>query len=265
MEIRDLSPILFDMRILKSPAEIAIMRRAGKLTAQAVIRAMPATREGMLEFELAAIGDHVFLSSGARCGGYRPIVAAGPNIWNMHYFRMDRALEDGDLVLMDYAPDLGNYTSDIGRIWPVNGRYSTAQRELYGFVVDYHLTLLEIIGPGKTVEELSRAAKERLNPLVSRTRWSRPSVRAAVDAMLESCVAFTHPVGMAVHDVGAYKDRPLQPGLVFALDPQLWIRDENIYIRVEDTIVITEHGVENFTADAPHALDEVEQIVGCAR
>jgi Xaa-Pro aminopeptidase len=257
-EIRDLSPTLAKMRLHKSPAEIALMRRAGQLTAQAVVEAMRATRPGIFEYQLAAIADYVFLNGGARGGGYRPIVAAGRNIWNMHYFRMETPLEEGELVLMDYAPDLRYYTSDIGRIWPVSGKYSQPQRELYGFAVDYHLTLLELIGPGKTVEEISRAAAERLQPLVSRTRWSRASVRAAIDTVLDSTVAFTHTVGMAVHDGGHYKNAALQPGLVFALDPQLWIRDERHYIRVEDTVLITENGVENFTRDAPHGLDEVE-------
>jgi len=264
-EIRDLSPILTQMRLYKSPAELALMRRAGALAAQAVIEAIRATAPGMFEYQLAAVADYLFFANGARGGAYRPIVASGPNIWNMHYWRNDSRLEEGELVLMDYAPDLGNYTSDIGRMWPVSGRYSAPQRELYGFVVDYHLTLLELIAPGRTPEEICRQAADRLRPQSSRTRWSKTSYRDAVEALLESGKPFTHPVGMAVHDVGEYRREPLRPGLVFALDPQLWVPDEQRYIRIEDAVAVTAGGVENFTQLAPHDLDEVERMIGCER
>ena len=259
--IRDLSPILTRLRLIKTEAEISVMRRAGQLTALAVCEAMRSTAPGLIEGQLAALATYIFLVNGADSGGYRPIVACGRNIWNMHYFRNNGPLVDGELVIFDYAPDCCCYTSDIGRMWPVSGRYNTWQRELYGFVVDYHLALLDEIKPGKTAAEIRAKVAAELVPIVRRTRWSRPSFEEAVETLLNSSQPFTHPVGMAVHDVGHYQDDPLRPGTVFALDPQLWVRGERLYIRVEDTVVVTETGVENFTSGAPHDLDAVEQLM----
>ena len=163
---------------------------------------------------------------------------------------------------MDFAPDCDCYTSDIGRMWPVNARYSPLQRELYGFVVEYHKVLLETIRPGVLVSQSANEAAAAIRPKWSSWPWSKPAYRDAAKAMIESEVAFTHPVGMAVHDVGSYRSEPLKQGLVFALDPQLWVTDEQIYIRVEDTVVLTETGVESLTRRAPLELDAVESLVG---
>ena len=148
------------------------MRHAGRLTALAVREAIRSTEPGIIEGQLAAIADYVFQLNGASGGGYRPIIACGDNIWNMHYYRNNCPLMAGELVLMDYAPDCWCYTSDIGRMWPVSGQYEPWQRELYGFVVDYHMTLLELIAPGKTCAEICRQAEARLMPIVERTRWT---------------------------------------------------------------------------------------------
>ena len=162
---------------------------------------------------------------------------------------------------MDDAPDLGCYTSDIGRMWPVNGTYAHWQRELYGFIVEYHKILLRLIRPGVTVQEIYDAAAAEAEPLVERVTWSKPSFQQAAREVLSSGKHLTHPVGMAVHDVGTYHDQPLRPGIVFALDPQMWVWDEQLYIRVEDTVVVTDHGVENLTKNAPLELDDVEQVM----
>jgi Xaa-Pro aminopeptidase len=260
-QIHDLSPVLDQLRLIKSHREIELMRRAGKLTANAVIEAMRLTKPGLFEFELAAAADYLYLRSGARGAGYRPIVASGANIWNAHYFRNGSILQDGELVLMDYAPDVGGYTSDIGRMWPVNGTYAPVQRELYGFVVEYHKALLKTIRPRMLVRDAVQQAADAMGSLWFEWPWSKPEYRAAAQKMVESEVAFTHPVGMAVHDVGSYSQRPLEPGLVFALDPQLWVPDEQLYIRVEDTVVIMADGVESLTKGAPLELDVIEQIV----
>jgi Xaa-Pro aminopeptidase len=163
---------------------------------------------------------------------------------------------------MDYAPDLHGYTSDIGRMWPVNGRYDRVQRDLYGFVVDYHATLLELIRPGLTPAEITRKAADRMRPWAARTKWTKPIYEAAIQRLLDTAKPCTHPVGMAVHDVGVYQDEPLRPGIVFALDPQLWAPEERLYIRVEDAVAVTANGVESLTRHAPLELDEVERIVG---
>src|SRR6185295_8777097 len=131
---RDLSPILDELRLIKSPRELELLRRAGTLSALAVREAMRSTRPGLREHHLEAVARYLFRLNGATGEGYCAIVASGAHIWHPHYFRNDDDLRDGDLVLMDYAPDFRYYTSDIGRMWPVNGRFDAVQRELYEFM-----------------------------------------------------------------------------------------------------------------------------------
>lgn len=260
-EIRDLSPILDDLRVLKSPSEVDLMRRAGSLSALAVVEAMRSTRPGVMEYQLGAVADYLFLAHGTRGGAYRPIIAGGANAWRTHYYRNDCPLRAGDLVLMDYAPDLGYYTSDIGRMWPVGGTYQDWQRELYGLVVEYHKALLRHIRPGLLPAEVMREAAAEMRPVVEGWRYSKPAFRSAALRLLEFQGHLSHGVGMAVHDVGDYHRYPLRPGTVFALDPQLWVPEEELYIRVEDTIAITADGYENLTVGAPLELDDVERAM----
>ena len=161
---------------------------------------------------------------------------------------------------MDYAPDYRGYTSDIGRMWPVDGRYSAWQRELYGFVLDYHDELLARIAPGRTPDEIMDGAAEAMRARIDATSWSRPHYRVAVEEALAFRGHLSHPVGMAVHDVGDYRGRPLEPGLVFAVDPMIWVPEERLYVRVEDTIAVTDDGIENLTGFVPRAMDDVERL-----
>src|SRR6185437_9336390 len=142
--------------------------------------------------------------------GYRAIIAGGANIWYAHYYKIDCPLKDGDLVLMDYSPDLSNYTNDIGRMWPVNGKYSPAQRELYGFIVEYHKCLLRYIRPGVLPEQVLAEAAAEMRPAIARTRFSKEIYEQAALRTLDFRGHLSHPVGMAVHDVGKYFDRPMQ-------------------------------------------------------
>lgn len=263
VELRDLSPVLDAMRLIKSPNEIAVMRRAGALAAQAVREAIAVTKPGLREYDLHAVMYEVFLRGGARGEGYRAIIPAGrENAWDGHYCRNDGLLREGDLVLMDCAPDLSYYTSDIGRMWPVSGRYSTEQRQLYGFIVRFHQSLMQRVRPGVLPKDAMRETAEELRAWVAATPWPTQAQAEGVRKALEWTGHCSHPVGMAVHDVGSYIDRPFEEGLVISLDPSLWVPEERMYIRVEDTGVVTRDGFESFTRDAPLGLDEVEALVG---
>jgi Xaa-Pro aminopeptidase len=178
-----------------------------------------------------------------------------------HYKANNAQLVDGEAVLVDCAPDYHYYTSDIGRIWPVNGRYSDVQRELYGFVVQYHKAFLDVVRPHVTPEQIMDEAAERMRAVLERSSFSKDIYQQAAARTLEWRGHMSHPVGMAVHDVGRYREKPLQPGVVFALDPSLWVPEEQLYYRVEDTLVITQDGYENLTADAPLELQDVEAMV----
>ncbi len=262
-EIRDLSPLLAGLRSIKSPAEIRVLREAGRLTARAAVEAMKATRPGVREHQLGAVADFVFGLRGAAGGGYRPIIATGGHIWMLHYYRNHAPLQDGELVLFDYAPDLGGYTSDIGRMIPVNGRYSAVQRELYGFITRYHQALLRRLRGGAAPADVLAEAAGEMEPWIGAHPFSKPGYETAARKTMASGNAFTHLVGQAVHDCGrrVAMEEPFRPGLVFALDPQMWVPDERLYIRVEDTVAVTPTGVENLTAEAPHELDAIEALV----
>jgi Xaa-Pro aminopeptidase len=261
-DVRDLTPILDEMRTIKSPREIALIRRASQLAGLGLIEAMRSTEAGVTEYQLDAAARYVFLVNGARLEAYRSIVAAGTeNINNMHYYRNTAELEDGDLVLMDYAPDYRYYVSDIGRVWPVNGRYNAWQRELLQFVLEYHKAVLSRIRPGVTPAQIMNEAKKAMEPVFARTRFSKPIYEQAARRLVETGGGvFSHTVGMAVHDVGSYRDG-LKPGHVFSIDPQLRVPEENLYLRYEDTVVVTEKGVENFTDFLPMELDAIERLV----
>lgn len=258
MVTADLTPTLDAMREVKDPIEIDLLRRAGHLTAAGILAAMQSTAPGRMEYQLAAVASFAFLAGGARGDGYRGIIGGGTNAWHGHYGRQHAPLQAGDLVLMDYAADYAYYTSDIGRVWPVTGTYTNAQRTLYGFIVQYHRELLARIGPGESTSEITDAVAQVMSKVIDETRWAEPSHEAAARGALEFRGHFSHPVGMAVHDVGDYRTRPLAEGAVFSLDPMLWIPEERGYIRCEDTLVITSDGYENLTGFAPLDCDEIE-------
>ena len=261
VEIRDLTPAIDALRSVKSPAEIAVMRRAGQLSAMAVAEAMRSTRPGIVEHQLGAVADYLFLVHGARAGGYRPIIAGGSNAWFTHYYRNDCPLKDGDLVLMDYAPEVACYTSDIGRMWPVDGVYRPWQRELYGFMVEYHKTLLRLIRPGVDDKQILAEAAAEMESVLRTWKFSKRCYEEAARRTLQFAGHLSHPVGMSVHDPGDYHGKPLAPGTVFALDPQMWVPEEQLYIRVEDTVAVTDAGVEVLTLGAPLELDDVECLM----
>ena len=260
-KVLDLSPILDELRLIKSEREIALMRKAGQLSALGVIEAMRGTKPGVIEYQLDAIMRYHYLANGARDAGYRAIIAGGDNAWYGHYSANNCPLQDGDLVLVDCAPDYHYYTSDIGRMWPVNGTYSPAQRELYGFMVAYHKVLLRLIRPGVTGAQIQQEAAVQMAEVVEKTRFSKAIYEAAARRALEFPYHLSHCVGMAVHDVGHYRGKPLRPGMVFAVDPQMRVPEERLYIRVEDTVVVTEKGIENLTVDAPLELEDVEALM----
>jgi Xaa-Pro aminopeptidase len=257
--IADLSPLLDRLRLVKSEAELHLLRTAGRLTALAVTEAMRCTRPGVMEFELAAVANLCFTAGGARGEGYHAIIAGGKNAWLGHYGRLGSPLQAGDLVLMDYAPDVAYYTSDIGRMWPVNGTYSRLQRTVYGFIVGYHRELLRLVRPGALPSAILEEAAATMRDRLEQMSVFPASYKEGALAALQWTGHLSHPVGMSVHDVGDYTDGPLEVGMVFSIDPMLWAHQEQAYIRCEDTVVVTDGGVEVLTADAPLDLDDVER------
>jgi Xaa-Pro aminopeptidase len=169
-------------------------------------------------------------------------------------------LVDGDLVLMDCGPDYRHYTTDIARMWPVNGTYGEWQRHTYGFIVEYHKTMISRLRPGVTAQQVyDDSARQMLR------RYQGDAVAAAmIHNMAERGVRYlNHSVGMSVHDnVSQWHGDPLRAGMVIVVDPMIWLENvPHTYVRVEDTVVITEDGCERLTADSPLELDEVEALM----
>jgi Xaa-Pro aminopeptidase len=261
LTVRDLSPVLDAMRTIKSPAEISVIRRATQLAGLGIMEAMRSTAPGVYEYQLDAAAKYVFHLNGARGDGYASIIGGGTNAFLGHYFRKADALRDGDLVLMDYAPDVRYYTSDVTRLWPVNGTFTPAQRALYEYIVAYRDALFRHIKPGVTSDEvLDRAAADMRQYLVGKT-FASPAHKKAVEQGLVFRGHFQHPVGMAVHDVGRVRGVPLAPGMVFTIDPMIWIPEERLYIRIEDVALVTADGVENLSGFVPTSIADVQRII----
>lgn len=261
LDRRDLTPILDTLRYVKSPREIALIRQASLLAGLGLAEAMKSTRPGVFEYQVAAVARFTFLANGARFDGYNPIAGGGTNAWMGHYSRNLDALNDGDMVLMDYAPDLRYYTSDVTRMWPVNGRYSEAQRILARFILEYRQAFFRYIRPGVTPDDVLVRARKDMEGVLAKTRFAREGHRKAAEEMLTFRGHLQHPVGMTVHDPGVIWGKPFQAGVVFTVDPMMWLPDEKLYVRMEDTIVVTTDGMENFTPDLASTPEEIEAVM----
>ncbi|MCB9056634.1 MAG: aminopeptidase P N-terminal domain-containing protein [Chitinophagales bacterium] len=260
-EINDLSPILDTMRLIKSEAEIAVIRKATQIAGLGLMEAMRSTKPGMYEYQLDAAAKYIFHVHGARGDGYASIIGGGTNAYMGHYFHKTDILKSGDLVLMDYAPDYKYYTSDVTRIWPVNGTFTAEQKELYNFIVAYRDALFRYIKPGVTAAEvLDKAAADMKQYLVGK-KFVKPEHLKAVEDGIKFRGHFQHPVGMAVHDVGSVHGVKLRPGMVFTIDPMIWIHPERLYIRIEDMALVTEDGVENLSGFVPSRIEDVEAMI----
>ncbi|MEI9921966.1 MAG: aminopeptidase P family protein [Bacteroidota bacterium] len=260
-EIRDLSPILDVMRVIKSPKEIELIRRATQIAGMGIIEAMKSTQPGVYEYQLDAAAKYIFYLHGSRGDGYPSIIGGGTNAYMGHYFHKTDQLKDGDLVLMDYAPDYRYYTSDVTRIWPVNGKFNAEQKELYNFIIAYRDALFKYIKPGATSNEVLDGAAADMKQYMVGKKFVKPAHLKAVEEGIKFRGHFQHPVGMAVHDVGRIHGIKLQPGMIFTIDPMIWIHEERLYVRIEDVALVTADGVENLSAFVPSKLEDVEATI----
>ncbi len=261
LELRDLSPILDELRLVKSPREISLIREASRLAGLGILEAIKRTREGVYEYQLDAVAGAPGHAGGARPPGNTTHTPGGGNPNNAPYMANASRLKDGDMVLMDYAPDYRYYTSDVTRNWPVSGKYTKDQRALSEFIVAYREALLKRIRPGVTADQVMDGAREEMAPLVAKLAVSKEIYREAAKGMLSFRGHLSHPVGMTVHDVGDYRKAPLVAGQVFSIDPMLWVHEEKLYMRIEDVVVVTADGVENFTSFLPASVDEIEKLM----
>jgi Xaa-Pro aminopeptidase len=267
LEIEDLTPTLDRLRLVKSPREIALIRRATQLSGQAIIEAMRSTEPGLMEYEIDGLARFIYYRNGAQGEAYYSLVASGPNAWWAHYHAGQRRMRDGELVLLDFGPDVGYYSADVTRQWPVNGKFNEWQRDLYGFYLGYYNAILHNIRPGD-VQAVKRDALGEMETLLDTWEFTKPHYREAAAQFIAGFRrsaerpggSLGHGVGMAVHDVGN-SDGVLTSGMVFTIEPQFRVPEEQIYIRLEDMILITDDGVEILSEFVPRTIEDVEAMI----
>jgi Xaa-Pro aminopeptidase len=278
--VQDVRALVDDMRLVKDAHEMGVMRRAARIAAQAHRRAMQRTRPGRTEYEIEAELLYEFRRNGAQFPAYSPIVAGGANACVLHYVFNDAPLHDGDLLLIDAGCELDGYASDITRTFPVNGRFSAAQREVYEIVLAAQRAAMEKVRPGSGWNEPHDAAVKALaQGMIDLKLLPGPLDQALEKETYKRFYMHRtgHWLGLDVHDAGDYKRqgdwRSLAPGMVLTVEPGLYIRAEddvperlrNIGIRIEDDVLVTEAGCEVITAEAPKTIADVEALMRDAR
>jgi Xaa-Pro aminopeptidase len=267
--VRDLDPIVDALRVIKSPAEIALIREATRISGLGIMEAIRAAAPGMHEYELAAIADYVFRKHNSQGVGYYALVATGTNAAWPHYHASRARLREGDFVLLDYAPDYRYYTSDVTRMFPASGRFSADQKERYTIYLRLYQALMTSIRPGPASAVLRDAVKE-MDAILASTTWTNPKNREAAVRFVEAYRrraestergrGLGHMVGMEVHDVTAPFDE-LRPGMIFTIEPALTIPEDRVYVRLEDVILITPTGYENLSAFVPVEVADIEALM----
>jgi Xaa-Pro aminopeptidase len=265
LDVRNLDPILDAMRLIKSRREIALIRQATRIAGEAIIEGMRSARVGMYEYELEAIGDFVFKRHNAQGNAYFSLIAAGKNAHYPHYHASQSQLKDGHLVLWDWGPDYKYYTSDVTRIFPANGKFSSEQKELYTIYLRLYQALMTSIRPYAKPSEIVADAVEKMETIYGSYAFTQPKIKEAANRFIDmyrygSRSRLGHWVGMEVHDVTAPFD-VYKPGMVFTIEPALRIPEEMVYIRTEDTLLITETGYENLSDFVPIEIKDIEKVM----
>jgi Xaa-Pro aminopeptidase len=292
-------PYIHEMRLIKDTHEIRLMKKAAEITSEALVEVMKAVEPGMFEYEVEAIIEYIFRKNGAERPGFPSIVGSGPNSTILHYEENNRQTQDGDLLLMDVGAEYGHYTADVTRTIPVNGRFSAIQKEIYEVVLQAQKEAIKIAAPGVGIYEINNRGVEvikeglyRLGLITDKnSQWQH---RAWL------MYNISHWVGLDVHDVGGRgpadgKGRRFEPGMVFTVEPGLYIREEtleylpemlgrsgatkeeleafvnavrpavrkyaNIGIRIEDDILVTESGHEILSSKVPKEIDAIEKLM----
>ncbi len=247
LELRDVTRHIDLQRMIKTPREIDVLRRNAVASSTGIRRAIEITAAGVYEYELDAIASYEVRRHGGQGDGYPGIVASGPNLKTWHYERNNRRLEAGDLVVMDYGGSFGYLAVDITRTWPVSGTFTERQNEVYDCVLEAQRAVIAAMKPGATREESEQICRDVYTK------------HGFGDHEPLGCNG--HFVGMSVHDPGDY-DIPYAAGMVIAIEPLIALDDEEIHVRIEDTVLVTEDGAEVLSSSLPKEMDEVSALVG---
>ncbi len=270
----DTEPSIHEMRLIKSPAEIELMRKAAQISVSAHIRAMQVCAPGMNEYQLEAEMTHEFQRHGARFCAYTPIIGSGENTCILHYNNNDKVIKNGAMVLIDAGCEYQNYASDITRTFPANGRFSPEQKAIYEIVLEAQLAGIKAIKPGVAWTTIDTVCVR----IITEGLVDVGLLKGKVDDLIEKRAYFPfymhrsgHWLGLDTHDAGRYnvegKWRKLQPGMVRTVEPGIYISSDlkgvhkrwhNIGVRIEDDILVTKKGSEVLSANLPKTVADIE-------
>jgi len=260
-KLKDIRAQIGALRQIKSPGEIAFLKQAVDLSLDAHLEAMKMMRPGLYEYQVAAKMVEVHAMGGSEAEGYAPIVGAGPNSTALHYDRLSRKIEDGDIVVLDVAAQYSGYSADITRTLPANGKFTKRQREIYDIVLGAQNAALAAIKPGAHFfckgkkDGLMNIAYDFINSH-GKDRDGKPLGQYFIHGL-------GHDIGLNVHDPGEYCG-PLRPGMVVTIEPGIYIPEEQLGVRIEDDVLITESGYKLLSARLPRDPDEIEKIMAAA-
>lgn len=275
--IVDPGAIIGEMRLFKTDEEIAHMQRSADIASEAHREAMKASRAGMKEYEIEALIEYIFRKRGASAPAYNSIVGGGANATILHYVNNDAELKDGDMLLIDAGAEYEGFASDITRAFPVNGKFTQAQRDVYQLVLDCQERCIEMVAPGVTLEAMHARSVEILTEGMVRLGLLQGDVKKLIEE--EGYKKFYmhrlgHYLGMDVHDVGVYhldgQPRPLEAGIVITVEPGLYISEDaegipdkyrSIGVRIEDDVLVTGDGYRVLTNKAPKRIEEIEALM----
>jgi Xaa-Pro aminopeptidase len=275
--IVDPATIIHEMRVLKSPEELELMQRAADIASEAHCEAMKAVRPGMKEYQVEALIERIFRERGAAGPSYTSIVGAGPNATVLHYINNDGDLREGDLLLVDAGAEYKGYASDITRTFPINGRFSKPQRDIYDLVLKAQMECVEMVRPGVTHDQLKQHSIEVLTEgMVELGLLEGKPEELIKEKKHEKFYmhGLGHMLGIDVHDVGQYyygqESRALEPGVVMTVEPGIYIAPAlkdvpeqylGIGVRIEDDVLCTQNGPRVLTNKVPKQAQEIEALM----
>src|SRR5713101_451102 len=253
-DVRNLRPLADSMREVKDADELRRLRTAIDISVAGHVAAMQAARPGMYEYEIEAVLEAGFRRHGADRVGYPSIVGSGPNSTTLHYDVNRRQTQDGDLIVVDAGAEWGQYTADVTRTFPVNGKFTPRQKAIYDLVLATQQAAFDSTRPGATIAQLNRVARDYM-----RTHSGTLCGAQTCDAYFIH--GLSHWLGMDVHDVGDYST-PLKAGMVLTIEPGIYLAQEALGVRIEDDVLVTATGAEWLSAKAPKTTAEIERLMG---
>lgn len=258
VDMIDAYPFFADLRMIKEPYELDLMRKAVKITTDGLEAMMKNARPGMYEYELEAYFDFVLTKNGVTDKAFKTIVASGERGTILHYSKNNCMAKDGDLVLVDCGAQYGWYCGDITRTFPVNGKYTPLQKQIYDIVLEGQRRVIETIRPGVKFSKLNETLKEfYFEELKNLGLVSSPE-----EVSKYYFHGVSHYLGAETHDIGRYGDRTLVPGMVLTVEPGLYIEEYGIGIRTEDDALVTENGCELLSNGFMKTTEEIEEFMG---